>query len=617
MDFICLGDGPLKTEYAKWATLHDLTGVDARGPEAIALAKGLYDKGNRSALINTTVSGYFLETLATQGFECVALIHELRGVIDQLGLHGQAESIATYASKIVFPAVEVAASFNNVAQMNHDKVVIRPQGLYKHRVKSADRTTDRAHLRQLLGLPHNSHIILGVGYADYRKGVDLFVEAGLKLAERVPLARWVWIGHWEQSMQCAVEKRLAQFQAIKDRFIFPGLQSDTDVFYGGADVFALPSREDPFPSVVLEALDAGLPVVGFEGAGGFIGLLNEGCGRLVTKEDADAFSDAVGDMIESPQKREALSRRGAELIDERFSFRHYVFDLLDLLGMKIDRISVIVPNYNYAQYLPERLSSIIKQTYPVFEIIFLDDCSTDKSVSVARKILESAGIDYRVVINEQNSGSVFRQWKKGVELATGTHIWIAEADDSCDADFLTEVTNGFRTPGVVISYCESQQMDGAGNILSKNYLDYVRDVDTTHWLMPFTREGREEISNSLCVKNTIPNVSAVLFKKNNIESVLEIYMDLICSYRIAGDWLVYTLVLENGKIAFSTASLNKHRRHNRSVTIGNLNSAQLVEIRRMQEFVAGRHAVPAEKIEAAKKYIEVISRQFELAVNPS
>jgi glycosyltransferase involved in cell wall biosynthesis len=614
VDLVCLGNGRLKTEYAKWATLHDLAGTDARGPEAISLAKELYESGSRSALVNTTVSGYFLETLATQGFKCVALIHELRGVLDQLNLHGQAASIATHASRIVFPAVEVTASFNNVAQVTPDKIVIRPQGLYKRRGKSADRATDRKRLRQKFGLSDDSQIILGVGYADHRKGIDLFVEAGLQLAERAPQARWVWIGHWEQSMQREVEKKIAQFPTLKDRFIFPGLQSDTDLFYGGADVFALTSREDPFPSVVLEALEAGVPVVGFEAAGGFIGLLNEGCGRLVAKEDTKALADAVGEMLEAPHEREVLGRRGVELINERFSFRHYVFDMLDLLGTKMERISVIVPNYNYAQYLPERLSSIIKQDYPVYEIIILDDRSTDESVSVAREILEPAGIDYKIVVNDKNSGSVFRQWKKGVDLASGTYVWIAEADDSCGAGFLAEVINGFRTPGVVLSYCESRQMADDGRILSGNYLDYVADVNEHQWLGAFVRDGHEQIVRSLSIKNTIPNVSAVLFERNIIKSVLDKDIELICSYRIAGDWLVYAMVLEKGKIAFSPAPLNMHRRHNRGLTIGNLNRPQLEEIRRMQEFVADRHDVPAERKAAARKYIESLSRQFELVV---
>ena len=611
VDLVCLGGGPLIDDYKKWATVHLLAGSDPRSAEAKALARRLYESGHRRALVNTTVSGLFLETLVEQGIECVALIHELRGVIDQHRLYGHAKAIAASAKKVVFPASEVAESFNDVAHVSPDKLVIRPQGVYKRRDRSRSRKSDYVRLRQKLNLPEDAQIVLGVGYADHRKGIDLFVEAGLAMANRLPKARWVWIGHWEQAMQHAVEKVLAPFPELKDRFIFPGLQQDTDLFYGGADVFALTSREDPFPSVVLEAMDAGIPVVGFEGAGGFIGLLREGCGHLVEKENATAFGEAVATLLEQPDARLAAGTRGSDIIAERFSFRHYVFDLLDLLGHRLDRISVVVPNYNYAQYLPERLNSILRQDYPIFEILFLDDCSMDESLEVAHEILSAQAIDYRIVANTENSGSVFRQWKKGVELARGTHVWIAEADDSCSENFLTETRKGFRTPGVVLSYCESRQIDEDGRIFANNYLAYVSDIDARRWLTPFVMDGGMA-ARSFCVKNIIPNVSAVLFEGCSLREVLVRNIERIVSYRVAGDWLTYVLLLKQGHVAFTPVSANAHRRHQSSVTLSSFNDAQLNEIRKMQAFVASEFSLPAEQT-AALTYVEKLTKQFGLS----
>jgi glycosyltransferase involved in cell wall biosynthesis len=611
VDLVCLGEGPLVGEYAKWATVHLLAGKDPRGSEARALARRLYESGHRTALVNTTVSGLFLETLVGQGIECVALIHELRGVLEQNRLHGHARAIAAHASKVVFPAPEVSHSFNDVAPVPPDKLVIRPQGLYKRRDKFQGGEPDRVRLRQKLDLPDDAQIVLGVGYADHRKGIDLFVAAGLAMASRLPKARWVWIGHWEQAMQHAVEKQLAASPELKERFIFPGLQKETDVFYGGADVFALTSREDPFPSVVLEAMDAGVPVVGFENAGGFIGLLREGCGRLVEKENAIAFGEAVAAFLEQPEERIAAGARGAELVAERFSFRHYVFDLLDLLGMGLDRISVVVPNYNYAHYLPERLNSILRQDYPIFEIIFLDDQSKDGSLEVAHEILSAQPIDYRIVPNADNSGSVFRQWKKGVDLARGSHVWIAEADDSCSDNFLSEARKVFLTPGVVLSYCESRQIDENGQVLANNYLAYVSDIDARRWLSPFVMEG-DEAAHSFCIKNVIPNVSAVLFETGSLRAVLDRHIERILSYRVAGDWLVYVLLLKQGRVAFTPVPANAHRRHQRSVTLGSFDAAQLAEIRGMQAFVASEFPVPAGQAAAARAYAARLAEQFGL-----
>lgn len=413
-------------------------------------------------------------------------------------------------------------------------------------------------------------------------------------------------------MHRLIKKKLEAMPALMGRFIFPGLQSDTEIFYGGADVFALTSREDPFPSVVLEAMDAGLPIVGFDNAGGFISLLNEGCGQLVEHENAVAFGAAVASLLDHPEQRIVAGTRGTQLIAERFSFMHYVFDLLDHLEVGLDRISVVVPNYNYERYLPERLSSILQQDYPIFEILFLDDQSQDGSIEVAREILATQPIDYRIIRNEENSGSVFKQWKKGVDLAQGTHIWIAEADDSCSGHFLSEARKGFRTPGVVLSYCESLQIDENGHLLANNYQAYVSDVDPKHWLTPFVMDGDKEVAQSFSIKNVIPNVSGVLFDAPQLRSVLDERLQQIQSYRVAGDWLVYVLLLKHGRIAFSPVPANAHRRHQQGVTLGSFNEAQLKEIREIQAFVASEFAIPAEKSAAACAYAERLAEQFGL-----
>ncbi|WP_298894549.1 glycosyltransferase family 2 protein [uncultured Psychroserpens sp.] len=99
------------------------------------------------------------------------------------------------------------------------------------------------------------------------------------------------------------------------------------------------------------------------------------------------------------------------------------------------KVSVILPNYNHADYLEERLDSIVNQTYQNFELIILDDASTDNSLEVLNRYASHEKVSH-FIINENNSGSPFLQWKKGLNLATGDYIWIAESDDSCELDFI-------------------------------------------------------------------------------------------------------------------------------------------------------------------------------------
>ena len=101
------------------------------------------------------------------------------------------------------------------------------------------------------------------------------------------------------------------------------------------------------------------------------------------------------------------------------------------------KVSVIIPNYNYENFIEERIDSILLQTYPVHELIILDDVSTDNSVElIEKKVKEIQDIPVKFIKNQKNSGSVFSQWQLGIKNVTGDYFWIAEADDSCSNCFI-------------------------------------------------------------------------------------------------------------------------------------------------------------------------------------
>src|SRR5690606_15755367 len=119
------------------------------------------------------------------------------------------------------------------------------------------------------------------------------------------------------------------------------------------------------------------------------------------------------------------------------------------------KVSIIVPNYNHAPFLKDRLDSIFCQDFEDYEVILMDDCSTDGS----REILESYkdhGKVTQLVLNEKNSGSTFRQWKKGIELAKGEYIWIAESDDVADSKLVEVLVERLDEDATVgLAYCQS------------------------------------------------------------------------------------------------------------------------------------------------------------------
>ena len=234
------------------------------------------------------------------------------------------------------------------------------------------------------------------------------------------------------------------------------------------------------------------------------------------------------------------------------------------------KVSVIVPNYNYGKYIKKRLYSILDQTYPIYEIIVLDDASTDGSTEMIKNLvlnikIKNPEMNIRFVPSEKNSGKAMAQWGKGFALATGDYIWIAEADDFSNKHFLEEVMKGFDDPEVVISYTESMIINGSGLILAPNFR-WSRDREKTgHYRNSYIKDGFREIEEIMAIRCTIPNVSAVVFKKHPKIPYLK-YLKEALDFSQAGDWYFYSKVLNHGKISYNKKSLNKFRVHSDSKT---------------------------------------------------
>jgi glycosyltransferase involved in cell wall biosynthesis len=232
-----------------------------------------------------------------------------------------------------------------------------------------------------------------------------------------------------------------------------------------------------------------------------------------------------------------------------------------------EKVSVVVPNYNYKKFISSRLDEIMGQTYPISEVIIIDDGSTDGSVDAIKEKVallkeKYPDVNFETVLNEKNSGSVFSQWQKGVKMASGDYIWIAEADDSSSSKFLeTVMAPMVKDKRVALSYTNSKSI---GQVSSRDRLRKVVDVFRRHHgVGDYVVSGREEIEKNLAVFNSIPNVSACVFK--NTPSLVE-YLKETKKYKLSGDWYFYLKVAGQGKIAYSHKRLNHHRLSAGSVT---------------------------------------------------
>lgn len=224
-------------------------------------------------------------------------------------------------------------------------------------------------------------------------------------------------------------------------------------------------------------------------------------------------------------------------------------------------VSVIIPGYNHAPYLRERIESVLNQEYPDFEVILLDDCSSDNSAEIMQEYASGKynchGRQVSFVSNEKNSGNTFKQWAKGISLAKGEFIWIAESDDVAEPSFLREcMARLLANPDAVAAFTWSEMIASDSKVL-----DYSWD-ETWRYKAPGVYEGEDFCLHRLVYKNLMYNASMIVFRKKYYEKVSPHYMQ----FRHSGDWLFWFEMCMQGKVCEVPQKLNKFRQHPNKVS---------------------------------------------------
>jgi glycosyltransferase involved in cell wall biosynthesis len=582
VSILLLEGGVLVPEYERVGPTQ-VVGRDEHFRERAApILAAMAARGIRKAICNTVVTGDMSELLKAHGFRVVGLVHELPNLIESNHLQAQCWRMADSADALVFASQLVAREFSHRYWPPEDVVLVAPQGISLNpHVKRQSEA--RRKVRKEFNLEPNTLLVMGCGYGDTRKGFDLFVQmAGQvhRLMQGRPVA-FVWVGKVAEMLLGYAHKDLERL-GLDKRFFVTGQTREAALYFAACDVFALTSREDPFPSVVMEAFDAGMPVVAFDGAGGFVDIVNEQTGALVPYLDVDTMSQAISTLLSDETARRTIGQHNHRLCREQFTYAPYMRKLLALLaGVTPDqvaaghshrlawmgrsaapRVSVVVPNYNYAEYLELRLRTIAAQTLEPFEIIVLDDASTDSSLALIRAFAAESAIPVRVVESQANSGSPFPQWARGLEMAQGDLIWIAEADDYCEPTLLESLVAEFVDEQVVLAWSDSVMVDEHGHSHGAQYKSYYEPLYGAKWTQPFRMAGRQLIEDCLLTENVLPNASAIVFRRQAVQP-----QDLthLVNHRFSGDWWLWIMLASRGTVSYTPAPLNYHRRHQRSV----------------------------------------------------
>tara|TARA_R110002012_G_scaffold319389_2_gene539627 strand:+ start:10486 stop:11508 length:1023 start_codon:yes stop_codon:yes gene_type:complete len=231
------------------------------------------------------------------------------------------------------------------------------------------------------------------------------------------------------------------------------------------------------------------------------------------------------------------------------------------------KVTVVIPNYNHSDYLIQRIDSVLNQTFQDFEVLIFDDASTDRSLDILNTYKTHPKVS-QLIVNPKNSGSPFIQWRKGIELAKGEFVWIAETDDFAEPNFLEETVNILiSNPESSLVYTDARIVDEKGFSLgfwseSKNLF-----FETERWSKNYHAKGIDEIINYLFYKVTINNASSVLFKSKYLKEPQ--FLNQLLKFKNVGDLFTYLKMSLNGNISYFHLPLNNYRKHSQNVTLKN------------------------------------------------
>lgn len=221
------------------------------------------------------------------------------------------------------------------------------------------------------------------------------------------------------------------------------------------------------------------------------------------------------------------------------------------------KVSVIIPNYNHARYLAQRIESVLSQSFKDYELIILDDCSPDNSRELIDAYAQKHS-EITTVYNTANSGSPFAQWNKGAELAQGEYLWFAESDDFCEPHLLAKLVPLLDdNPQVGLAYCQTNLVNENGEVKNSYQINLEFIYESDAWKQAFVKNGEEACKDWLLFHNPIPNASGALIRK-------KAFMDAgmaDMSMKLNGDWFLYARLLAQYNLAFTPDLLNYFRVH--------------------------------------------------------
>lgn len=507
-----------------------------------SLLKILLENKDIKVICNTVVSYRAAKFFQSINLPVISLVHEFIS-----SGHFSEEMFTTLidnSDQVIYPADFVLQDTLTNVSVDAGKIEIMPQGIYDDAFPSGNASKCRKELIAELGISKNSFIVLACGTVESRKGVDVLVKTAQHIFNQVQATdlHFVWIGKATDTdpfyLSCLDE--LSSSPLLNSNFHFLGAHSKVDRYFLAADLFALPSRYDPFPGVVLEAMASEMPIVCFDGTTGVHEAFEDNVGGYVCKHlDHVDMAAKIISLYKNKKLGKAMGKLNRSKVLERYNFARYTdrilekFQLLETPVESANKFSFVVPVFNTPpNYLQKMIQSVQNQTYQNLELCIHDGSTNHLSDTL---INYYAAIDPRIKRTSiiKNLG-IAGNTNAAIKISTGHYLCLLDHDDVLSKKALHEIQKSIVDSSPEIIYTDEDKIDENGlknfapvqkpsfdmDLLQKyNYITHLLTIKTSFFKKHIKQinsqyDGAQDYDLILrCVENTrkIRHIPKILY----------------------------------------------------------------------------------------------------------
>jgi glycosyltransferase involved in cell wall biosynthesis len=264
---------------------------------------------------NTSTNGNILQALSFLDCPVISHIHEL-----EYSLKERSDKLDYVLKRSVhFIACAQAVKDHLVSRYSvpAEKVSVIYEFLASPLIDKLNAATSRKLLRRELSVDEDAFIVGSAGTRHWRKGPDLFIQLADRVRSKMdgPI-HFAWLGGGDQTQQHAIDHDIKKAGLGTSVHFLDAKPNPLD-YFADFDLFALTSREDPFPLVCLEAASLVKPVLCFDKAGGEPEFVEKDCGFVVPSVDVDAMADRVIELYNNRELLRQLGQNAAKKVRAR------------------------------------------------------------------------------------------------------------------------------------------------------------------------------------------------------------------------------------------------------------------------------------------------------------